>query len=115
MAASRLAEQYRALDCPEVGLSVLFEHVCDSLVFAGLDQVVDVDGLPVETTRERSGYRGLARAHESDQVNLVCLHAISRSSVSKNVGYEIPTTSAPSMRDGAVAPRAAIANAIAMR
>jgi len=91
------------------------KNLGDRLTLAPLDQLVDVRRLPIEPLRQRPRHRRFAGGHEADQIDLVCLHEARRSSVSKNMGYEMPTASAPSMIDGCAAPSAAIANAMAIR
>ena len=110
-----LLGEHGAFERPKVRLAVPREDVGDGHVLALLDQLVDVDGRPVEPPGERPREGRLAGGHETDQVNLVGLHATSRSSVSKKPGYEIATASAPSIVDGPRRARAAMAKAIAMR
>ena len=57
---------------------MLGEDRRDRLVLALLDQLVDVDGAPVEAARQRARHRALAGAHEADEIDLVRFHATSR-------------------------------------
>ena len=104
------------------------EDFPDREAFALLDELVDVDGLPIEPRRERARHGRLAGRHEPDEINLVRFHtvrdpqdapgpllAMSRFSVSKKPGYEIATASAPAIVERDRAASAAIANAMAIR
>ena len=64
------------LDGPEIGLAAAREDRRDRLVFTLFDQFVNVNRPPVEPTRQRPRNRRLARPHESDQIDLVRLHAL---------------------------------------
>ena len=81
-----------------------------------LDARVDVLDPPVEPLAERARHRGLAGAHEADQVDLVGLHARSRSSVVEEPGIgDRDRVGAVDDASGPSAPSAAMANAIASR
>jgi len=115
VARVQLILEHGALDRPEVRLAAPREDVRDRHMLARFDHFVDVRRAPVEPRRQRARDGRLAGRHEAHEIDLVRLHAISRSSVSKKSGYEIATASAPSIVDGPSAASAAIANAIAIR
>jgi len=110
-----LFHQHLALDGAEVGFAMLGKNGRDRLVLVPLDELIHINRAPVETPRERARDGTLASAHESNKIDLVGLHATNRCSVSKNPGYEMATTSEPSMRDDVCPASAANANAIAIR
>ena len=87
--ASKLIDQHGPLDSAEVRLALRGKQRRDGLVLPFLDEIVDVDELPVEASREGARHSGLARAHETNEIHLVGFHATSRSSVSKKPGYEM--------------------------
>ena len=99
----------------EVRLARAGKDVGHRPALARLDQLVDVLGAPAEPRRERARHRRLSGRHEAHEVNLVGRHRVSRSSASKNPGYETSTDDAPRMVVGAAPPVAAIANAMASR
>src|SRR5688572_10135339 len=116
--------QRLAFASPEIRFALLAENGGNVAPFRTLDARVDVLDLPVQPAAECPGRRGFTGPHEADEVDLVGSHALAalpaprsarRSRSSKNAGYETAIASAPSICVGPVAPRAAIAKAIASR
>ncbi len=107
--------EHGAFDVAEVRLAVAMEDFRDGEMLALLDLLVDIDEAPVQTPGQRATHGCLARSHKADKVHLVGFHATSRSSVSKNPGYEMTTESAPTIWEGACPASAAIAKAMAIR
>ena len=101
MAGRQQFLHHLALHGAEVRLAVGREDRRDRPPLARLDPLVDVLDLPVEAPAERTRQGGLAGRHEPDQVDLVGFTRTSRSSVSKNPGYDTATASAPRMCESA--------------
>ena len=79
----------------EVRLAGAGEDVRDGPALARFDQLVDILRAPAETGRECAGDGRFAGRHETHEIDLVCRHRVSRSSASKNPGYETLTDDAP--------------------
>ena len=67
-------EQHLPFDVAEVRFALPREDAGDSAALARLDAFVDVFDAPVEARAERARERGLAGAHEADQIDLVSPH-----------------------------------------
>ena len=99
----------------EVRLATAREDVGDGPPLACFDQLVDVLGAPAEPRGERARDGRLAGRHESDEINLVGRHRVSRASSSKKPGIRDVDRRRAADRRRAGARVAAIANAIASR
>ena len=86
-AAARPARKYGSPSCAKIAATVA--------PLARLDPLVDVLDAPAEPAAQRARDGRLARAHESDEIQLVGLHARSDSSTEKNSGYETAAAPAP--------------------
>ena len=69
-------ENHLTLQRAEVGLALAREDLRHGAAFARFHEHVHVFGAPAEPPRQRLSQRRLAGAHESDQIDLVRLHAI---------------------------------------
>ena len=107
--------QRLAFERAKVGFTLLREDNGHTPSLSRLDRLIDVLNAPIEAAAKGPSDRRLTRPHEPDQINFVVLHAQMESSTSKNPGYETATAPAPVIVEGPLAPRAAIAKAIANR
>ena len=108
-------KQHLALDASKIRLPILGKYRRYAAVLPRLYTLVDVFGTPADASAKRRCDRGLPGTHESDEIQLICPHTRSDSSTEKNSGYDTAAAPAPWIVVGPVAPRAAIANAMARR
>ena len=104
-----------ALERPEIRLAAARENVRHRATLARFNQLVDVFRAPAQPLRERTRDGRFIGRHETDEIDLVGRHRVSRASSSKKPGYETSTDDAPLIVVGAAARVAAIAKAIASR